>query len=147
MYQVYNREKGEWLRGARDVPVTWNTIFFEVGPILMEEATEQQMKQRLSSEIWRYDFGKFPEGAKTSISDDTFDTIKVQLFALGLTQKSSKKHVPSDTNRYWALTPYGETILMKLRGIPKSDGGILQSKPLEPQSDSNGVEEEVGLTK
>lgn len=130
-YQVYNDTKGKWQSGAHNVSVTWNTIFFEVGPILMEEATEEQMKRRLSSEIWRYDFDDFPKGAKVSIGDEAFDTIKVQLFALGLIQKSSKKHVPSDTNRYWSLTPYGETMLMKLRAIPKSDGTILQEKPTE----------------
>jgi hypothetical protein len=132
LYQVYEREKGEWLRGNREVLVSWNTIFFEIGPTLMEEATEQQMKSRLSNEIWRYDFENFPTGSNISMSDDTFDTIKVQLFALGLTQKSPKKHVPSDTNRYWALTPYGEATLMKLRGIPKADSDLLQAKTSAP---------------
>jgi hypothetical protein len=117
-----------------DVTVTWNTIFFEVGPILMEEATEQQMKTRLSNEIWRYNFDSFPQGSTKSISDESFDTIKVQLFALGLTQKSPKKHVPSDTNRYWSLTPYGETMLMKLRAVPKSNGTFLLDKSFEVEN-------------
>jgi hypothetical protein len=114
------------------VSVDWNTIFFEVGPTLMEEATEQQMRNRLSSELWRYEHAKFPKQAQnTKISDDSFDTIKIQLLALGLIQKSQKRHVPSDTNRYWSLTSYGETTLMKLRAIPKEDGSFVLGKPPE----------------
>ncbi len=127
-YQVYENGKG-WSSGSRNVTVTWNTIFFEVGPTLMEEASESQMKGRLSGELWRYEYDDFPaKVSNTSISDDSFDTIKIQLLALGLIQKSPKKHVPSDTNRYWSLTSYGETALMKLRAIPKSEGAVLRAK-------------------
>ena len=97
----------------------------------MEEATEQQMRDRLSEELWRYKFKEFPSGSSKSIFSDSFDTIKIQLFALGLIRKSQKKHVPSDTNRYWSLTPYGEAMLMKVRAIPKSDESFLLSKPTE----------------
>lgn len=126
---------------AHEVTVTWNTIFFEIGPLLMEEATEQQMKARLSNELWLYNFRDFPTDGTKSIRDETFDTIKVQLFALGLIQKSSKKHVPSDTNRYWSLTPYGETMLMKLRAIPKLEGGafLLDKAPEIDNADLSGA--------
>lgn len=120
-------KEGNYKYQAHDVPVTWNSIFFEVGPLLMEETTEKQMKTRLSAELWRYSYKDFPTGSTKSISDETFDTIKIQLFALGLIQKSPKKHVPSDTNQYWSLTPYGETALMKLRAIPKSEEDALLS--------------------
>ena len=56
-----------------------------------------------------------------SIFDDDFDTIKVQLFALGLIKKSEKKHAVSDVNRYWTLTPYGQNMMMMLRAIPKEE--------------------------
>lgn len=130
---------GSYSDSDHEVSVTWNTIFFEVGPLLMEEATESQMKARLSSEIWRYNIEDFPQGGLKSITDDSFDTIKVQLFALGLIQKSPKKHVPSDTNRYWSLTPYGETMLMKLRAIPKSEGTLLLDKATAESANSSGT--------
>jgi hypothetical protein len=125
---------GNYKHKAHEVMVSWNTIFFEVGPLLMEEATETQMKERLSAEIWRYDYKDFPDGGSKSITDESFDTIKVQLFALGLIQKSPKKHVPSDTNRYWSLTSYGEASLMKLRAIPKAEkGAFLSHKAAEAE--------------
>jgi hypothetical protein len=95
---------------------------------MMEEASESQMKTRLSTEIWRYDPDPFAGSQRIQVTDDSFDTIKIQLLALGLINKSQKKHVPSDTNRYWALTPYGETMLMKLRALPKpNDAAARQS--------------------
>ena len=41
----------------------------------------------------------------------------VQLFALGLITRGTKKRTMSDHNRYWALTPAGEDQVMKLRAI------------------------------
>lgn len=101
------------------VTVHWNVIFFEVGPVMMEEASEDQMKRRLASELWQYESDKFPSFHSIEIENDSFETIKIQLLALGLIHRSQKKHVPSDTNRYWSLTPYGDNLLMKLRAIQK----------------------------
>jgi hypothetical protein len=116
---TYETEKKSDIDETADV--SWNYIFFEAGPLLLEEASEAQLKRRFAEELWRYDYDKFPGDFKrvTRISNDSFDTIKIQLLALGLIHKSQKKHVPSDTNRYWSLTPYGETALMKLRAIKR----------------------------
>jgi hypothetical protein len=109
--------------------VQWNTIFKEVGPTLMGEATERMMRQRLSDELWKYS-DQFPESARRhTLMEDDFDTIKVQLVALGLIQKSPQKHVPSDTNKYWSLTPFGETTLTKARAITREKNpSVSQSK-------------------
>jgi len=104
------------------VSVTWDDIFFEVGPVLMDEGTELQMMKRLGDELWRYDTDRLKQYNVFSIQEDTFQTIKVQLVALGLIQKSTKKHVPSDRAKYWSLTPFGETKLMTLRAILKGEG-------------------------
>ncbi|HEX4409692.1 MAG TPA: DUF4062 domain-containing protein [Xanthobacteraceae bacterium] len=115
-----------------DIAVRWNIIFSEVGPVLLEEATEKQMKLRLSNELWLYQRDKFPDDASSvNIDDDSFDTIKIQLLALGLIRKSQKKHVPSDTNLYWSLTPYGETVLMKLRAILKAASYVTKGSSVQ----------------
>ena len=101
------------------IRLTWNNIFYELGPMLLEEASEQQMRQRLSNEIWAYRKGNERKPDRVRVEDDSFETIKVQLLALGLTRRSQRKHAASDTNTYWSLTPYGETALMKLRAIGK----------------------------
>lgn len=106
--------------------ITWNTIFAEIAPTIMDEGSENQMKRHFSNELYRYDFEKFEGGSRFLITDDAFETIKVQLFALGLIKKSDRKHVPSDVNRYWSLTAFGQSTMMRLRAIPKSvkDGGV-----------------------
>ncbi len=121
---------GAWNSSASvrvEVAVSWNEIFYEVGPIMLEEATENQMKSRLDEELWRYSSGETYEklrGATMSraIANESFETIKIQLLALGLTKRSERKHVPSDTAKYWSLTPFGETTLMTLRAIEKNSG-------------------------
>lgn len=109
---------------AHTVKASWDEIFAEVGPVMMEEATERQMKERLA----QIHLQEIPSGARpVSISDDSFDTVKIQLLALGLIRRSTRKHVPSDTNRYWSLTSYGEITLMKLRAILKQKA---QAEPI-----------------
>ena len=79
------------------------------------------MQLRLSNEIWVHKKDKY-EGKPDSfkVEDDSFDTIKVQLLALGLIKRSERKHSATDVNTYWSLTPFGETSMMKLRAITKA---------------------------
>lgn len=103
------------------IMLRWNSILYEIGPILLEEASEHQMSVRLADGLWLYKKEAFGETKpdEFELSDDSFDTIKVQLLALGLIRRSERKHAPSDTRKYWSLTPFGETTMMKLRAIPK----------------------------
>jgi hypothetical protein len=52
-----------------------------------------------------------------SIEDPDFQTVKVQLRALGLIAKSTRPRSVKDTDTYWALTPYGDTVMTSLRAI------------------------------
>ncbi len=56
----------------------------------------------------------------TAESDD-FQTIKIQLRALGLIVKSTKSRSVKDTATYWTLTPYGDNFMTKLRAIRKPE--------------------------
>lgn len=103
---------------ADPIPYEWNDLFSEIGPLLMEEASETQMRERLASQLPRYVQSTLPPNAELfRIADDDFDTIKIQLMALGLIARSSRKHAPTDRERYWSLTAYGEAELMRLRAI------------------------------
>jgi hypothetical protein len=103
------------------IELSWNELFYVLGPMLLEEASERQMQSRLSNEIWVHKKDKYggkPHNFK--VEDDSFDTIKVQLLALGLIKRSERKHSATDVNTYWSLTPFGETSMMKLRAITKA---------------------------
>jgi hypothetical protein len=105
-----------------DVQLTWDDIFYELGPLLFNEASEQQLRNRLTEQILMYDDDFIRKSPKYHrIYVDSFETIKIQLVALGLMQKSDRKHPPSDTATYWQATPYGEQYVMKLRALKKGE--------------------------
>ncbi len=88
--------------------------------MMLDEAAENKIRNRLSEELQLY----VPELKDEKlysfkVDNESFETIKVQLMALGLIRKSVKKHAPTDTAVYWSLTPYGEDQLMRLRAIRK----------------------------
>lgn len=54
---------------------------------------------------------------KFTLDDDDFQTIKIQLRALGLIAKSSKARSVKDQETYWTLTPYGDEVMIRLRAV------------------------------
>ena len=49
-------------------------------------------------------------------------TVKIQLIALGLIAKSQKARSVKDSRTFWALTPYGDQVLTRLRAIRRGPG-------------------------
>jgi hypothetical protein len=105
-----------------EIEVTWDDIFYELGPLLFNEASEHSMRKRLTDQILMYDDDFIEKPPKEhQVYVDSFETIKIQLVALGLMQKSDRKHPPSDTATYWQATPFGEQYIMKLRALKKGE--------------------------
>ena len=55
--------------------------------------------------------------ANFALREDDFQTIKVQLRALGLVAKSTKPRSLKDTETYWTLTPHGDRVMTQLRAV------------------------------
>ena len=53
------------------------------------------------------------------MKSSSFQTVKVQLRALGLITKSERNRSVKDKGTYWTLTPYGENLMTTLRAIKK----------------------------
>lgn len=109
---------------------TWNQIFSLLSPFLIDEASDSIMKKELERFIVQETKSRYTNlddkvGFKVvkidrfNLNGDDFNTIKVQLLALRLMSKSSKKKPRSvnDKSAYWTLTPYGERIMTELRAI------------------------------
>jgi hypothetical protein len=109
---------------------TWNQIFSLLSPFLIDEASDSVMKKELERFIVQETKSRYTNlddkvGFKVvkidrfNLNGDDFNTIKVQLLALRLMSKSSKKKTRSvnDKSAYWTLTPYGERIMTELRAI------------------------------
>lgn len=77
---------------------------------LREQNVEQLRKDKRFKEGYFFEF---------KINNDDFQTVKVQLRALGLMNKSIKSRSVKDTDTYWSLTPYGDEVMTKLRAIKK----------------------------
>ncbi|WP_072387017.1 DUF4062 domain-containing protein [Hyphomicrobium sp. CS1BSMeth3] len=106
-----------------EVPLKWDQIFYEIGPMMLREAAEEDLSKRLASEICHYgdEVESTPDPEDVEIAVESFETIIIQLNALGLIRKSEIKHVPSDRKTYWQLTPFGENYLMRLRAKKKGE--------------------------
>lgn len=119
--QSYQRKTYVWTIAYE---TTWNEIVQLVGPSLMDEASEREIRgslQNLGSQLIREQTDKWPdailEWSRSEVSDATADDVLVQLFALDLVAHGKKKRTMSDHNRYWMLTSAGQDQVMRLRAL------------------------------
>lgn len=116
-------------RWNSQVDTTWNDVFAQIAPLLISEINEHQIKstlnkfiEKLGTEILKKN--KDAKGHKFKsfiINEDDYQTIKVQLRALGLIAQSVQKRAVSDKGTYWTLTPYGDTVMNQLRAIQREE--------------------------
>jgi hypothetical protein len=114
---------------------TWNDIFSSVAPLMIHEAPEAKLKQALDAFVFERlsptvtkdkDFARHRIVAIT-LDDQDFQTVKIQLRALGLVAKSEKTRSVKDSGTYWTLTPYGDEVMTRLRAIHKPEVGLSSS--------------------
>ena len=108
---------------------TWDEVFGAVAPILLNEATDSDLKTKinrvLTAEIaqeFRDDENNKDQGLpNVGLDTSLVDTCIVQFRALGLIAESQRKRSVTDSRKYWSLTPYGDSRLVQLRALRKSD--------------------------
>ena len=129
------------------ISVSWDDIFYDIGPLMINEADDHQIRRALNETVQHRSAvarGKDPElkdhtrERDFEISDHDFQTIKVQLRALGLISKSQKPRSIKDTDTYWTLTPYGDQVLTRLRAISKEDLKEAQSEDAPDDEQAEG---------
>ncbi len=106
--------------------LTWDEIFASIAPHMVDAAGEDYIRAELSERIRTNElpilekkspYDKFKD---FSVSDDDFQTVKIQLRSLGLIKQSTRQRSLKDKETYWFLTPYGDDVMVKLRAIKKS---------------------------
>jgi hypothetical protein len=118
--------------GSSSFTSTWNELFASIAPLMIHEATEEAMKIALNNLAEARNIDRLRENTKLTyhtlrrftISQDDFQTIKVQLRALGLIAKNDKTRSVKDTGSYWTLTPYGDEVMTQLRAIKRNEDDI-----------------------
>lgn len=107
---------------------TWNELFAAIAPLMIQEAMEPAIKNALDSLAGSMNIENLQTNKKFArhsfstfrISQDDFQTVKVQLRALGLIARSEKTRSVKDAGTYWTLTPYGDEVMTQLRAIRKN---------------------------
>ena len=104
------------IHSDKKVKASWNRIIASLAPHMINECPENRLRAAVSDMV-----NQIEKGAASGriLSDESFQTIKVQLFALGIIKPSTKKHATADVNTYWTLTPYGNKVMMRLKAIKK----------------------------
>lgn len=106
---------------------TWDDLFAEISPLMIDEALQSSIISKLNSFIKLKVHKILEETLKTQnkrpdnykIYDEDFQTMIIQLRALGLITESIRKRSIHDKKRYWSLTPYGDTVMTRLRAIKR----------------------------
>lgn len=133
-YSFTARAAGQMWGGTQfraTMSLTWDDIFGLLSPRMMQEATEADLKEALDEYVAQTQVEQLGQRKDLrgrdlvlfSVTPDDFHTIKVQLRALGLMTKSAKPRSVKDTGTYWTLTPYGDTMMTRLRAIRRFGEG------------------------
>lgn len=135
-------QKGQGWNWELTFDLPWNRIFYEIGPLLIDEATDGELRfgmNRMVRERSRPHRTKDTrlKGHRSirnfAVTEHDFQTIKIQLRALGLIAKSERTRSVKDNASYWTLTPYGDQLLTTLRAIPKEVEPTVVDQALEDE--------------
>lgn len=104
---------------------TWDDIFAVAAPLMINEASEMQIKAALNTFVGDRNLARLNEREdfqqkslhSFSLHEEDFQTVKIQFRALGLIAKSEKARSVKDSGTYWTLTPYGDEVMTRLRAI------------------------------
>jgi len=109
--------KNSWESTAKDwnVKTTWDEIFKDIGPALINEASSLDI-QRLLIRFNSLDPLQRGEvrASHVTIAVEAFNAIIVQFRALGLIDKGVKKRGVNDTASYWSITQKGDRHLVNI---------------------------------
>lgn len=114
---------------ARTIVVTrtWDDLFRDLGPSMVNEASESSLVAKFQSGLIRaIPVTRIPDiqtalGIQTT-GETTFDRVKLQFMALGLIVTSQKRRAVYDTDTYWTLTDRGQAYLLSLTAIRTEEG-------------------------
>lgn len=122
--------KNEW-----KCVLTWRDLFALIAPYLLQHPNDEYVKSIYTSNLHqRAD----SSGTTANMDDQSFQTIKIQLMALGLVDVQYLQTVKGGMALFWSLTDQGKAHLLKLRTV-KSESAAQQKVPADaPRRPSRG---------
>ena len=93
---------------------SWGELFGYIAPYLIKHPNESYVKSILTGALFEK-CGSY--GRSASLDDQDFQTIAVQLKALGLVTLSYSKTVQGGMGLFWSATPEGDKLTFELRAV------------------------------
>lgn len=98
--------------------MTWRQIFSFISPYLIQHPVASTVKDILEEAAFKF-AGK--TGKSPILDDQNFQTVSVQLRALGLVKIQYIKTVAGGMGLFWSTTSAGERLMLDLRTIKKNE--------------------------
>jgi len=108
--------KGNW-----EHEVTWNQIISYVGPHRLQHLNDGSVNSQLAKSILKANGKDADSYYTTKVEDEVFQTVKLQLMALGLVEVKSLQTKQGGMSLFWILTPKGKRCLIDVRTIKKEN--------------------------
>lgn len=122
--QIWNLMLNSGKEEKAQIETTWNDIFSVLSPFMVHEIEENGIRdiirKYIINRLYPEKKNTHWEGINLDINEDIFQTIKIQLQALGLIEQSNKKRSIKDTATYWKLTTKGDSLMINLRAIRRN---------------------------
>lgn len=104
----------KWQRWGVDT--TWRQIFGYIGPYLVKHPSEKSVKEVLCEALFKAS-GENQNGSGESLDDQLFQTIGLQLQALGLVRIQYSQTTTGGMALFWSLTSPGERLMLEIRTV------------------------------
>ena len=98
--------------------MTWQDIFSCIAPYLLENPSDGSVKITIKKNAIKRTVSDYLE---SDIDDQIFQTIKIQLMALGLVDVAYSKTTKGGMKLFWRITEAGKDLMLKLRTVRKTN--------------------------
>ncbi|MGE0156972.1 MAG: DUF4062 domain-containing protein [Geobacter sp.] len=97
--------------------IKWKQIFSAISPYLIQHPSASTVKDVLAKAAFK---AANKHGTSPTLDDQIFQTVSVQMRALGLVNIQYLKTVAGGMDLFWSATPAGERLTLELRTIKSS---------------------------
>lgn len=97
---------------------TWRQIFSIISPYLVRHPAASTVKGVLEKGLFKMSSAS---GSSPDLEDQVFQTISVQLKALGLVNIQYTKNIAGGMGLFWSATPSGERLTLDLRTVKSAE--------------------------
>lgn len=100
------------------IEMSWQDIFSCIAPYLLENPSDGSVKITLKKNAMSRVVNDYYEA---DLNDQVFQTVKIQLIALGLVDVTYSKTTKGGMMLFWKITDAGKNLMLKLRTVRKAN--------------------------